>query len=100
MATLTELNQFLGSEIDASVMRNKIMGALLVAAQSIIVNASATVPQKAWARACFSDPSQFREQAFNAMLASNNTATVVQITSATDLQVQTAINAALPALTG
>lgn len=98
MATLTELNGLVGTPTDTLV--GKITGALLVAAQSIIANASATAAQKEWARQCLQDPTQFRVTAVNAVIASNNTATVAAITGATDAQVQTAVNNVLPILTG
>lgn len=76
------------------------MGALLVAAQTIVANASATVAQKNWARALFESPTQFRDQAFNAVLAANAGITVAAFTGAADSAVQTAVNNALPTLTG
>lgn len=97
MATLTELTSLLG---DSGLLGPKIRGALLIAAQTIVVNASATAPQKVWARECFREPNQFERQALAAVLAANNTATVAAIQGATDAQVQTAVNAVLPILTG
>lgn len=100
MATLTELNDLLGGATNTDALKAKISGALLVAAQSIVANGSATAAQKAWARDCLEQPTRFRETAFNAVIASNNSVTVAQLQAATDVQVQTAVNNALPVLTG
>lgn len=98
MATLTELNSLVGTP--PPTLQAQIVGALLIAAQGIVANGSATAPQRVWAARCLQDPTQFRAQALNAVYASNNTATVAVISSATDAQVQTAVNAVLPILTG
>lgn len=100
MATLTELNDLMGGVTNSDLLKAKITGALLVAAQTVVANASATPAQKEWARECLASPTRFRDQAFNAVLAANSTATVAAITGANDAAVQAAVNAALPVLTG
>lgn len=97
MATLTELTALLG---DPGALEAKIRGALLIEAQIIVANGSATALQKAWARACFEDVNQFRTAAYAAVLAANNAQTVAVIQGATDAQVQTAVHAVIPILTG
>lgn len=97
MATLTELTQLLG---DSGALEPKIRGALLIEANLIVANGSATTAQKTWARACFEDVNQFRQAALAAVLAANNTATSAQIQGATDSAVQTAVHAIIPILTG
>lgn len=97
MATLTELTSLLG---DPGALEPKIRGALLIEAQIIVANGSATAAQKAWAKACFEDVNQFRGAALAAVLAANNTATFAQIQGAADSAVQTAVHAAIPILTG
>lgn len=97
MATLTELTALLG---EPGALGPKIRGALLIEAQIIAVNGSATANQKAWALRCFEDPNNFAAAALAAVLAANNTATVAVIQGAADSAVQTAVHAVIPILTG
>lgn len=97
MATLTELTALLG---DAGALDAKIRGALLIEAQLIVANSSATAAQKLWARMCFEDVAQFKQAALAAVLAANNTATFAQIQGASDSAVQTAVHNVIPILTG
>lgn len=97
MATLTEITELLG---DPGGLGPKIRGALLVEANLIVGNAAATEAQKAWARACFAEPSQFAAQALSAVLAANTGFTKAQIQGAADSAVQTAVHNAMPTLTG
>lgn len=97
MATLLELTQMLG---ERGSLYDKVRGALLVAAQTIVANASATDAQKAWAREVLHDPGAHAATAYHAVIAANNAATVAQLQSATDEQVNTAVQAVLPVLTG
>lgn len=97
MATLAELTGLLG---DPGALGPKIRGALLIEAQIIVSNGSATALQKAWAKACFAGPEAFADSALAAVLAANNTATVAAIQTASDASVQTAVHAVIPILTG
>lgn len=97
MATLIELNALLG---DRGALFDKVRAAILIAAEGIRANASATAAQKAWARRAFTGPDGDAVAAYNAVLAANNTATVAQLQNATDAQVQTAVGNVLGILTG
>jgi len=97
MATLTELTQLLG---DPGPLEPKIRGALLIEANIIAANGSATAAQKAWAKLCFQDVNEFRQAALSAVLAANSGATFAAIQGASDSAVQTAVHAVIPILTG
>lgn len=98
MATLSELNTLLGDTSGA--LYGKIRGALLVAADGVRTNGAATAPQKLWARDVLQRPDFYVSAAYNAVLATNNTATVAAITGATDAQIQTAVTGVVAILAG
>lgn len=86
--TLTELNQLIG---DRGALFDKISAAALIAAEAYRSNGAATAAQKAWAREVFRDPGAWKEPIYIAVLAANSTATVAQVTGATDSAVQAAV---------
>lgn len=98
MATLTELTTLVQSPPQA--LLDKITGALMVEANLIVLNSAPTPQQMNWAKAVFEDASRYRTAALGAVVASNNTATVAQITAATDAQVQTAVHTVMTVLVG
>lgn len=89
MATLTEINVLIG---ERGALFDKTKAALLIAAEAVRANGSATALQQAWAKKVYSNPALFAESAYFAVLAANNTSTVAQLQGATDTQVQTAVN--------
>jgi hypothetical protein len=96
MATYAELIQASGD----SGLISKVQVACVVAADVIRANGSATAPQKAWAKAVFSDPSSAMRTVLWSVLVQNKAQNYATIVGATDAQVQTAVDAAIPLLAG
>lgn len=94
MATYTELFGLNNN----SDLRNKITVACIVAAETIRTEL-VTVPNHAnrlsWASVVFANPAREAERLTWAVLAQNKTATVAQITAASDATIQTAVDAAV-----
>lgn len=97
MATLTELSSLLNDP----ALTDKCRGAVLIAAQSIMVESAGTANHAnrlKWAKKVFADPSGQAQLMLRAVLAANNAATLAQINSASDPTIQSAVNAAVDVL--
>lgn len=88
MATLIEINTLLG---ERDVLFQKVRAAMLISAEAVRANGSATALSKAWAKRVFLNPDEQATGVYNAVIAANNTATITAIRGATDTQVQTAV---------
>jgi len=95
MATYAELIQASGD----SALQAKVQVACVVAADAIRAKASPTAGERAWASMVFLDPTHAMREVLWSVLAQNKGATLAQIVDATDGQVQTAVDAAVPLLT-
>lgn len=94
MATYTELFALRAND----ALRNRVMVACIIAAEAIRSEAEATANHAnrlLWAKAVFANPVSEAERMFWAVLAQNAAVTVAQITGATDVQIQTAVNGAV-----
>lgn len=94
MATYSELLQAAENES----LRRKIRVAVVIAAEEIRMEADTTpnhVARRTWAAAAFRNPGAEADRMLWAVLAQNKDATLLQITGATDVQVQTAVNNAV-----
>lgn len=94
MATYTELFELRSN----SGLRNKVAVACAVKAQALIDGPSPTAAQLAWAQAAIRDPIAVADSLLNYVLAANKSATVAQITGATDAAIQTNVSAAVDKL--
>lgn len=94
MATLIELMQCTSS----TYLRERLVVAVAVQAELVRTEPTNT-PNHAnrmlWAKGAFSDPRAMADKMLWAVLAQNRTATVQQITQATDAEVQGAVGAAV-----
>jgi hypothetical protein len=99
MATYVELHALRGSD-STRTLRQKISMALAIKANAIAKSANPTEPMKAWSKQALATPDQYQELVLNYILAEYNTQTVAAITGATDVQVQTAVNATVDTLLG
>lgn len=94
MATYAEL--LLASENET--LRNKIKVANVIAAEVVRTEANGTPNhdnRMVWAKTVFTDPEGTARRMVWAVLAQNSTATLAQITGASDATVQSAVNAAV-----
>lgn len=94
MATYDEL---FGLQANDS-LRNRIAVACIVAAEAIRTenaNTANHANRLLWAKAVFANPQGEAQRMLWAVLAQNKTATVAQITGATDATIQTAVSAAV-----
>jgi len=94
MATYDEL--LLASENVG--LNQKIRVAVVIAAETVRTEDPATANHAArlsWAKDVFASPKGEKERMLWAVLAQNKNNTLVQITGATDTQVQTAVDAAV-----
>ena len=76
-------------------LHHKIAVACTIAADAIrqeVVGTANHANRIIWAEQVFANPLQIAKQALWAVLAANNTATVAQITGATDAAIQTNVN--------
>ena len=89
MATYTELFDLRSED----ALRNKVAVAVIIKAEAIRADVASTAAQDAWALEAFNDPVGKSGQVLWAVLAANNAATVAQITGATDVSIQTNVNA-------
>jgi hypothetical protein len=96
MATYSELIQAAGN----SDLIDKVRVACVIAADAIRANGAATAAEKAWARSIFDNPESGQRAVLWSVLAQNKAATLAAIVSATDAQVQTAVDLAVPLLVG
>ena len=92
MATYAELFDLKSS---AFVLRNKVIVAVTVKAQTILDLATPTDNQVAWAANAISDPVRFADKIMLYVLAANKSATTSQISGASDSTVQTNVDAAV-----
>lgn len=96
MATYSELRAIIGSSAGDD-LKKKIEVAIAIKAQTLI-DGTPTAGQKAWAQEALDSPASKVQGIMNYMIAANNSATVAQITGATDATVQSNCNAAVDAL--
>ena len=96
MASYLELHDLLTDK----ALRERCLVAVLVEADEIRRDASATAGQKALARSIFGGPQAYSEIALRAVLANYNTVTVAQITQSTDTMLQNAVHDVMPLLAG
>lgn len=97
MATYDEL--LAASKNDA--LRQRILVAVIVKANEIILEAGATANHAArltWARTAIANPESVRDQVLWSALAQNKAAAVGAITGAADASLQTAVDAAVNGL--
>lgn len=97
MATLSELFGL----VNDPVLTQKTEAACLVAAGAIMAEAGATANHAnrlKWAKSVSSDPVTQGTRMLRLLLATNNAATLAQITGAADATIQTAVNAAVDVL--
>lgn len=94
MASYTELFDFNSN----SAFRNRVAVAVTVKAQALIVAASPTAAQVAWANTALANPGAKAELLMRYVLAANKSASVAQIQAATDDTLQTHVNTAADAL--
>lgn len=97
MATYDEL--LTASANDA--LRQRVLVAVMVNANSIILEASATTnhtARLAWARSVLQNPEGSRDQILWSALAQNKALTLAQLTGASDAALQTAVDAAVTGL--
>lgn len=87
MATYQELRALFND----SDLLEKVEVATVIAANDLLAT-SPTAQQKAWAAKVFADPKIEAMKAVMAVLAENKTATVAQITTATDVTVQSNVD--------
>lgn len=92
MASYTELFELRSN----APLLNKITAAVAVKADAIRADGAATAEQKAWALRAFTNPEGEAQKIIWAVLAANKTFTVEQITGATDVAIQTAVDAVIP----
>lgn len=91
-----------------SVLRNRTSAAVIIGAQGCMEDPAAFPTATAdtvlqgdrldWAARAFNDPNSEARKVLMSVLAANATATVAQITGATDAQLQTNVNAAIDLL--
>ena len=94
MATYTELYSL---QSDDS-LRNKVAVACIVAAEAIRVEDGGTANHAnrlLWAKASFEDPIGAAEPMLRALLAANKAATEANISGASDVSIQTNVDAAV-----
>lgn len=78
----------------------KIAVAVSIKAAKIVDKASPTSPQQAWAKEALANPYDVAKTVISYVLAANNTATMTQITSASDSAIQTNVDDAVDKLFG
>ena len=87
MATLQELKGLMKD----SDLNEKVAAALIIAVQAVL-DGTPTADQQKYAAAVFANPVAEAKKAQASVLASNASATVAQITGATDASIQTNVN--------
>ena len=94
MATYMELSVL----FNHSDLQDKVRVACIVAAETIRAEDAGTANHAnrlKWARRAFSSPGSVRDDMLMALLAANKDQTVAQITSATDVLIQSKVDAAV-----
>lgn len=99
MATFDELITF-GQGADYTGLRNKVRVAVAIKAAEIVNDVAATAEQKAWAKEALASPGATAETITNYVLAANASATIAQITAATDATIQGNVDDAVDKLFG
>jgi hypothetical protein len=97
MANLNDLYDAFQNNTFENV-RRKIQVALLIKAQSTLVDGNAPVERKAWARAALTNVESQSYLILNYLIALNNGQTVNGLSNDTDNTVKTNVNAAIDAL--
>lgn len=89
-------NQLAAIQTDAGwqSFSEKVRVACIIRANAIRLDGAATAAQKAWAVKCIRDPVGTMESIRAMIVAANASATVSQITGATDSAIQTNVDAA------
>lgn len=98
MATYIELREIIQSP-DGNVLRKRVEVAAVIAARNFLAG-SPTANQRAWAVGVLEAPETSGMSVLRYIIATNNTATLAQITGVTDANLQTAVNLAATALAG
>jgi hypothetical protein len=99
MATYLELHDLVSSPTIGD-LRKRLRVAMTIKANAVAAASSPTSQAREWARAALRDPQQFEEAVLRYVVAANASATVSGIASASDAQVQTAVNTAVDTLFG
>ena len=99
MATLKEIYDFVGSA-ESSVLRNKIVAALVVRGMAIVNDGASTAPQNDFARQCLQNPQQYEATAINAIMGEYAGLTIAAISGASDADIQAAVNKVVNQLLG
>lgn len=99
MATYLELYTASGAGVLVT-LEKQIVIALAIKANAIAKSTTPTAAQKAWAIEALRTPAAYLQTVLSYILAEYSTATVATISSATDTQVQVAVNAAVDTLLG
>ena len=94
MATYTDLFDLLGN----NDLLNRCAIAVLVKADTIVNDGTATDNEKAWATSVSGRSRSVAESVWPLVLAENKGATVAQITSATDAAIQTNVDTVVDGL--
>ncbi len=97
MATYLEL-QTLRTGSNVAELGQRIVVALCIKANAIAKLPTPTDAQRAWAKSALATPDQYIGMALSYILAEYNTTDATVITSATDAQVQVAVDAAVDTL--
>lgn len=97
MATYAELFE----QRNNSSLKNKVTTAVIIAAEAIrALDPADTVPRIAWAKTAFENPADEANRMLMAVLAANKDATVPQIENASDMVIQTQVDAAVDIFAG
>jgi hypothetical protein len=94
MSTYTELFDLKNN----SALRNKIAVACVKKAQTLLDAATPTANEVAWSSNTLNNPIQQADKIMSYVLVANSTATVSQITGATDSAIQSNVDSAVDAL--
>lgn len=98
MATYLQLQALRGTP-SLQPLRDQVQIALAIKANAL-AKATPNAAQKAFATTALNNPAAYQETIINYILAEYNGAATSAITSATDAQVQSAVNAAVDTLLG
>lgn len=93
MATYQELRGLFNN----SDLMEKVEVAVIISANTLIAG-TPTTPETNWAATAFANPKVEARKALMSVLAANSSATVAQITGATDVAIQTNVDSAVPTL--
>ena len=97
MALYIDLYNLYQGSPDTDEFRNRVYTATAAAAETLL-GGTPTADQINWSAAVLSNPASEGRKAFIAVIMSNKTATIAQITSSDDATIQTAIDAIVPSL--